>query len=421
MAAEQKEHNANEPFTIFLDNNNYSLTEEALQQQVEDEMIRRKAWQYASMRFISLQNGVMKIYNTNSDITYTMTLMIEPDKLHVSCNCGMQVATICIHSYRALIQFCRSSWRKYFEDYRPNGLVETAFANKGYFDITDKLTDLGISPKEELGYVYPLSGELYGSDFKQTIEWAKAIAASPTPAPKLAELTYFIIHPYQNRLLPFIVPCLGILNKAATGIKGFYPFLSGTEKEYEPLLSETQRILNTLSYELWQKAEKLPGLIMEMDGEQKTILNELFVYWKRIWPLLLLQPFLFGYLLYGIKNLKAKPARRKLWPVQVSADKPQLQFMLRDKGPFYQLEMRVMVQWRSVELMESPTFMIRTKQYLYLLNNLQDAVMAEWMLQAGNCITVFKTDLEQFEKDILNPLREYYPVRIITRKIKSAK
>jgi len=413
------EHNANEPFTIFLDNNNYTLTEEALQQQVETELTRKRIWHYAGMKFISLQNGVIKMHNTNSKITYAMTIVIEPDKLHVSCDCGMQVSTICIHSYRALLQFCNSLWANYFKDYCPGGLAETALSHKQYFDITEELGDLDIKPKEELGYVYPLSGRLHGSDFKQTIELTKKLAATAPHTPKLTELCYFIVHPFRNKYLPFIVPCLGILNKTARGIKEFYPFLSGTEKKYETLLSESQKSLNILSYELWQKEEKLPGLITKMNAEQKAILNELFLYWKRAWPLLMQQPFVFGYLLYGIKNLKEKPARRTVWPVQLSPDKPEIQFILNDKGLFYQLEMQVMVKGKQIELMESPTMMIRTEQYLYLLHNLQDAVIAEWMIKAGNCITVFKTHLEAFEKDILNPLREYYPVRIIARRVKT--
>lgn len=420
MAAEQTMHNANEPFTIFLDNDNYTLTAEALQQQVADDLIRKRIWYYANLKFISLKEGVLKMVNSCRGITHTMTLVLESDRLHVSCDCGIQVSTICIHSYRCLDQLSRSNWGKYFKDYCPDGLIETAFANKEYFDINTQLYELHIKPKEELGYVYPLSGDLYGSDFKQTIQWTKTIKATSIHSPKLTELTYFIVHPFQNRLLPFIIPCLGILNKDATGIKGFYPFLSGTQKEYDPLLSESQRALNTLSYELWQKTEGLSGLIMKMDAEQKNMLNELFVYWKRAWPLLMQQTFLFGYLLYGIKELKTKPAKRKLWPVQLSASEPRLQFILKDKGSFCQLEMQVVVKGKQVELTESPTFMIRTEQYLYLLNNLQDVIITEWMLQVGNCITVFKTHFEQFEKDILNPLREYYPVQNVTRKFKTA-
>lgn len=89
--------NASEPYTIHLDGKPYILNKDALNEQVDAKLLRKRDWFYPTIQVISLGNATLKLRLTHNAITQEMTVRMEPDKLHFSCNCGMKVNKIIIY------------------------------------------------------------------------------------------------------------------------------------------------------------------------------------------------------------------------------------------------------------------------------------------------------------------------------------
>lgn len=107
----------------------------------------------------------------------------------------------------------------YIEKFSPNGLAEIALANKKYFQFEYVGNGLVIEPKEELGSVYNLKEKITAGE----LDAVMALSTKPSPQnvkPKDVSICYIIMVSRRNNFLPFLMPCLGRLNKAGTAIKG---------------------------------------------------------------------------------------------------------------------------------------------------------------------------------------------------------
>ncbi len=391
----------------------YVLTEEALKEQVDPLIQRRRNWHYPKLEFTGVQDARLTLMNTSRNVSHELNIGIAPDKLHVSCDCGLPAETLCVHAYNALLQIIWFGGTHYFKQYRPKGRAEMAAAHGKYFE--KKTGDAGIKiiPKKNLGSVYYLTGKLEGAALTEILKLPGTSPAPQRPASETA-LTYMLVNAsWREKCLPFLLPCLGKLNTAATGIRGFHHFISGTEKEYDPYLTEEQRTLNGICCEMAKQAEKLPGTI----GECMAIpaasgpLSLLFGLWQKAIPLLQQQEYLYNFYLNRKRELRGKPIKRHLREIEIHDDTPGLRFRLTDKGPFYLLEIEVWLKGRKLDGDEFTTaFFIEKFQELYLLSSLRDVALAEWMGKHGGRITIFKEHFSAFEQDFLQPLREYYPV-----------
>ncbi|GAA0526700.1 hypothetical protein [Chitinophaga japonensis] len=403
--------NSSEPFTIYLDAEPYILTDDALKRQVDERLQRKREWFYPKLKFISMADTTLKMRLTFRDVSHEMTVDIEPDKLHISCTCGQQVETLCLHTYKALERIMGYHSTDYFKEYRPNGLMEIAANHSMYFD--RKVTDQGIDvkPKPNLGSVYQLADKMEGIPFGEVL---KLPPAPPEQKARDTAITYILVSHFRNRYLTFLLPCLGVLNKSQDNIKAFHHFISGTEKEYDPFLTEDQRTLNKLCYEMWQQVEMQSGSLLESEPGQERSPAGIFGLWEKAMPLLLQQEFIYSYGLYNKRELKGKPQRARIERITLVKDRPHLHFQLLDKGPLYQLQMKVAIRDRNIyKYNTETTFFVEEDKKFYLLASLRDGGIAEWMRRAGCHITVFKEHFWDFEQECLDQLRECYAVTTV--------
>ncbi|WP_298736132.1 hypothetical protein [uncultured Chitinophaga sp.] len=402
---------SSEPFTIHLDNEPYILTDDALKRQIDERLQRKREWFYPKLKFISMVDTILKMQLTFRDVSHEMTVGIERDKLHISCTCGQQVETLCLHTYKALERVIGYRSTDYFKEYRPNGLMEIAANHPKYFD--RKVTDQGIDvkPKPNLGSVYQLADKM------ESVPLGEVLKLPPAPPERKAQdtaITYILASHFRNKYLTFLLPCLGVLNKSQDNIKAFYHFISGTEKEYDPFLTDDQKILNKLCYEMWQQVETQCGSLIEGDPEQERSPAGIFNLWEKAMPLLLQQQFIYAYCLYNKRELKEKPQRARIERITLVKDRPHIHFLLLDKGPLYHLQMKGAVRDRNIyKYNTETTFFLEEDKKFYLLASLRDAGMAEWMRKAGGHITIFKEHFGDFEQECLDRLRECYAVTTV--------
>lgn len=404
-------------YIVHLENDHYTLTDEPLKKCVDTRMLKAKGWFYPTLKFVSFKGGKLELLNTSNKISYKLYIVVEKDKLHIACSCATQVEKLCQHAYKALNKLLVFGTTDYFEKYSPNGLAEVALANKKYFDFEYGGNGLDIKPKEELGSIYNLQEKLSADELDAVI----AMPAKPSPLnnkPKEVAICYILMVSSRNNFLPFLIPCLGKLNKSGTAIKGFNKFLSGIEKENDALLTDEQRALNRVCLDMWRQVETLGDIVIykEMSDDNRHRLSILFELWQKAIPLLQKQ-YVFKHPYFFTRYLKGRPSKSYIEDIRICQEKPSIKFQLIDKGPFYQLEMKVLLNRKAIKNCEPITaFFIQQEENIYILSSQRDAAMSEWMRNQGERITIFKQHFNEFENTFLKLLHKYYSVEIVKRR-----
>jgi hypothetical protein len=410
--------NASDPYTIPLGRDDYYLSKEALHNVIDSGLTRKKGWYSPTLKVSGFKKGKLKMKNSYIDTTYELIVDIEKDKFQVACSCGQEVETLCIHAFKALDRLCWYEGTDYFEQFRPDGLYEMSVKHKKHFRKRNSYYGRDIQPKETLGAVYKLS------DTPRFDDAMRAFTILPAKRPigksEADVLCYMVVSIRRKEHPPFVLPCMGKLNKAGTEVKSFYPFLTGLQKEYAHLLTDEQKFLNEQCLALFKEAEKLPGRLFSRYEEPVDIsrYTAYFSAWEKLWPLLQKQSHVFTCGIYRKRDLRGKPPKSLTRQVTLSGVHPQLFFQLTDKGPFFQLEMKGKLANKTIRHYELPMlFLMQDEENnLHLLASPVDAYIAEWMKKANHRVTVFKEYFKDFEKNFLSPLQVHYEVN----RIKSA-
>jgi len=401
--------NASDFYTITLEDD-YTLTEEALENCTDKKTSRQGGWFYPELKLLSFKNGTAEILNKSDKTFFTLSIKVEPEKLHVSCSCGMEVETLCIHTIKALSRLVVYDDLGNLQRFMPNGAAQIVLENRKYFGTKPGLHNM-FTPKATLGSVYGIEETLAGYNIEDVL-------ALPAQQPAKTELnetamSYILMASRRNKFLPFLLPCLGKLNKAGNNIKSFGNFLSGVQKEYDALLTDEQRALNSICLDMWKHVEKLPDELIheDMSYHETDGLATVFNLWQKAIPLLE-QQHSYTHPYFHKRYLKGKPSPSWMKKINMKKAAPTIEFKLTDKGAFYQLEMKPVVNGKTINNYEMiDTFFIGEGNNVYMLSSVRDAAIAEWMEKSENKITIFKKHFARFEKSFLQPIEKYYPVK----------
>jgi hypothetical protein len=398
--------NASSPFTLHLGDEPYILTEEGLKSQVDITFQKKRNWFYPTIKFISLNNQVLKLRISNREQSYELAVKIDSDKLHISCSCGSLVQTLCYHAYQTLERLILFQGTDYFKRYVPNGLFEIALVNKRHFTIKSNDTGLNIEPVAGLRSVFKIADKMDGFNLQEMLNLPCEVVEQETM--RVTDLAYVILYSSRDKYFPFLLPCLGILNKAGTNIKGFYNFITDASHKYDGLTVE-QKKLNGLCHEMFSAIKTENGSLIPPDTDKTSAALTIYNLWNKALSLLAQQPFIYRYNYYYRLELNDKPQKGRLQRIRVSTQKPQLSFKLIDKGAFYQLEMNIAVQRKILKQFDTiSTFFICKDQRFYLLSSVKDIGISEWMRRCGNRITVFKEHYAEFKTAYLDSLSNHY-------------
>lgn len=400
--------NASDFYTIAFDDD-YTLTEEALASSIDKRTSKNARWFYPDLKLLSFKEGTAEILNKSDKEFFTLYLKVEPEKLLVSCSCGIEVEKLCIHAYKALSRLIVYDDLGNLKRFMSNGAAQMVLENRKYFETKGGLQNM-FKPKPALGSVYGINEKLAGYSITDVL-------ALPAPLPaereiKETAMCYIIMISRRNGFLPFLLPCLGKLNKAGNNIKSFGNYLSGIQKVYDALLTEEQRVLNSICLDLWKQVEKLPPELIheEMSYNETESLSNIFNLWQKAMPLLE-QQHSYTHPYFHKRQLKGKPSLMWMEKINVRKAVPVIEFKLTDKGAFYQLEMQPVIEGKTINNYEIPdTFFIKQGATVYMLSSVRDAAIAEWMEKSGNRITIFKEQFTQFESSFLKPIEKYYEV-----------
>jgi hypothetical protein len=284
--------------------------------------------------------------------------------------------------------------------------VSIALDNKNLFHINYSNPDEFIVPDKSLGHLY---------DFKK-IESTELEQLSALPVVALpvreTELVWLLVYsPYTwQRYLPILVPLKGTLDKAGNNIRSFGKGFANISEKL--LTTNDRKRLYNLSKAMYSPATDRHKFEPEdlLAGEMHIAKN--FHQWEQALPMLSGQPFVYKYDLAHIRYFMSNPPRRKyLERITISTDRPQLQFILKDKGNYYQLSLQYLVHGVPIkDPVEDALFFVCNDTEYHLLGSLRDAAMVQWMSGFDNLISVLKPGFPAFEKEVLQCIEAMYPV-----------
>jgi hypothetical protein len=407
--------NAAIPFTLNL--NRYQLQKSTLQQVCERSLFTRKEWTTAACRVAGASGGIVQVEVSKAGETYCVTLVVSESSLEVTCNCGQQVRSLCRHAFAYLYHHIAYPVNALpLEHFRPQGLVEMAFAHRQLFDIRPGSPGgLRVQPLKTAGYLYPFSGNDPADNHIFYTTLAQLNNSTPLKhIPPAQTMCYMMVRDYTDQRLPFVLPLLGTFNRQRTGIRRFGNFLSGTGKEHRHLLTPVQVQLNQLCYHLFKLCKLLDEAgtaaadrIFNIAGAQLENLQLAFGQLEQLLPLLQEQHF-FLYTGYRERDLKAQPARRRILPLKLQTERISVQGMLKQGNAYRQLLPAFRLGERRLKNASlAAYFFVQTEaepHEWYLLASLKDVLLAAWFRHHQNCITIFDTHYAQFEEQVLSRL-----------------
>ena len=402
-------------FKIPFQDHKYRLSTEWLKKYAHKETRSRGDWRRPDLKFHSYHKGTLTLLNNYENRSYKLMLKVEGHDLLVTCSCGSRHSHLCEHAYGGLTSIIIVQGAQYFKKLRPGDEFDLAFAHSAYFDKKESTAGINVYPRPELESVFMISSGVNHLEIPGILSLPGEEESIPASG---HVVTYLVLLPYEKVMLPGILPCVAQLNKERTSIKTWIHFLHKVPGQYGQLIDGRNKVLINNCNKLWELITRGSDRANRLtpDSGMDSIVKS-FDKWKRIFPLLKKQPFVYTYKFYGIAETKRRPYKQKAVKVTISDSFPSLKFVLMDKGPFYEFHMQVWLEGKHLKEADYNTvFVILHEGVLYRLPTLRDAVLAHWMGYSGGWVTVFKEQFELFKEAVIVPLREKYSVTAILRK-----
>lgn len=407
---------AAQPFVLNLPANDYTLTTEELEAQLDQKLLHKTTVFVPNLQFKSLRGNQLTLINSFREERYLLRIGIQPGSLSIRCSCNRPVETLCLHSYRALKEISHRR-ESYFRRFLPGGWITTALANKKAFAFEDDELGPKIKPR-------PPHDKIYGLNTQLPVT-ANLMQQPPTTPPKEWQVTYLILSFSRRRVAPILMPILCKPAKTGKGIRSFCSFPETIAAGNTHHFTETQLLLNRYCLAMLKEAEKLtPGDSWFTPEWQWQQFRPLFSLWQQCWPLLCIQPSVCYSHIYQLKFLRHKPWIRQTTPITVSQDKVTPMFELKQYPGHHRLSMHIPhnnKQLRS-EAGILPFFVnCPETDCFYLLPSLAIAQLVAQMHDAVPFISVFKQQYKSFQQQVVAPLQKQKLLILTKHKIPKPK
>ena len=107
--------NSTEPYAVELSRGSYILTEWDVNCHIDSDTFAYKHWPAPELVLLLQQDNRLELSNSSDGVRYILTIRMECDQLHVSCNCNRKVERLCHHVYYALLHIINHFGTHYFQ------------------------------------------------------------------------------------------------------------------------------------------------------------------------------------------------------------------------------------------------------------------------------------------------------------------
>lgn len=391
---------SSQPFTLHLSAADYILGSADLATQLDEKLLKKKAWFTPTLQFISFQNNRLTLNCMFNEEQYRLQILVGSAKLEIACSCNQPVQTLCLHAYRALKDIAWSRGETYFKQFAPGNWAQTAMANKNHFTFSHQSMEPSFR-------ALPPHHNLF--DLNRSLPPVTSLLQPPLNNQEL-QVCYLILYFARRKSPPVLMPCLGIPNKTGIQVKSFCSFTETIDTANSHYFNDTQKLLNQYCLSMIREAEQ----IETKEHEYYPVwhwenYSNLFALWQKCWPLLCTQPLVYSSYMYFIKYIKGKPMARKTKRVNPLLENPLPQFILSSFPGHHRFSMKISAG--QGQLHSDPAhlpFFANSVQYnsIYLFNSLPLARLATAMSECTPFLSVFNPQFKSFQSQVITPLRK---------------
>lgn len=334
-----------DPYVILLDNENSDLTTGVLEQNVDPTTAKKRKWDFPTITIASFKDGLVQLKTTSESDkeSFTITLLVENDKLHVRCSCNQPVEKLCRHAYTTL-QRISSSYRgnSYFKQYQQNGLASIAQNHKQWFNTTKTNSGIGIEPLPALGSIFKIYEKRSFAHLPKilTLSGLDKNQALAQPETTLCYLMMF----GRRKGLSYLIPAEALLNKDGNAVKGFVQYIQTMQ---HPLSAGHEGVFEKCFRQI-ELAKMMDETIFESSENHPSEVNELFEIWQQLLPMIKHQPFVFKSWRWLWRMLNQKPRKSDIEPIRISSNTPVVGFDLIEKNDYYRMQLTISINGKVI-------------------------------------------------------------------------
>lgn len=415
-------------YTLPLEEGTVKLTLDILNKHSEFRFPERP-YLMIRKRNISFQNEVLTLgIQLGEEKEERVYIRVLQNELRISCSVDTDHTYLSRYAYFALYNFMYHHGHYDFNKYYWPDFFDPKTGKSKYLTVINDRAGMDIKRKPKYAFFYK-PGQKLLYYFKN-----KQVTATPVTVIQqdhINHLNYYAIgycladtclSANHSNHFPFLVPYTGNWKENKIGIKGFHLFLTSPDQiaafDYTP----AQQEINTICRKMFSLApiKTLANITAEKEiraikrGNISTM-KQVYALWQKAVPLLQGQPFTHWLYTYGMRNVKGKPRRMDMQPAVFSTVRPELCFLLVNKGDYYELELRCKAEGKMyVPSGFSPTFFIHSEakpNLFYLLDSITDYHVICFFTKYNFKLSVLKCHYQEHFKSFVDRLATVYELK----------
>ncbi|CAH0137428.1 MULTISPECIES: hypothetical protein [unclassified Pedobacter] len=308
-------------------------------------------------KLLSFKQGLLTVtIKLKNEAPERVYIWVEYDHLLVSCSVDTDetyLGRYAYHILRAMLWTGSLDFNKY---YWPECFGVNTERSK-YVDIIKKPNGPEIRLKKKfIGLFRP--GDYFPEVKERVLEQrptgAKHAVANLVPMGVGYCFANTDLQNFHSNHYPFLIPYVYAATAYLKTVKSYKSFVFNAQDVEGISVSPQQQELNSICFAMKKIASirfsALPETVAEINRINEANHLEIFKLWNNALPLLVQQPFTHYLYTYGMRNVAGKPVRRDMKLAFFSMDIPVLSFLLRDKGDYYELQLRLKVKGKLLKL-----------------------------------------------------------------------
>ena len=415
-------------YTLPLEAGTVKLTLDTLNKHSEFRFSER-FYLVIRLRLISFQNEVLtlgtQLGEEKEERVYIRVLQTE---LRISCSVDTDDTYLSRYAYFTLYHLMSVRKQYDFNKYYWPDFFDPKTGKSKYLTVINDRAGMDIKRKPKYAFFYKPGQKL--------IHYFRHKLVNATPAMVIQEdhindmnsfaigycLADTCLSARHSNHFPFLVPYTGNWKENKAGIKGFHLFLTSPDQiaafDYTP----KQKKMNTICRKMLSLSpiKSLANITDEKEirkikrGNISTM-RQVYALWQKAVPLLKGQPFTHWLYTYGMHNVKGKPRRMDMQPSIFSTVRPELCFLLVDKGEYYELELRFKAEGKMYVPSDfNPTFFIHSEakpNLFYLLDSITDYHVICFFTKCNFKLSVLKCHYQAHFKNFIEQLAAVYELK----------
>lgn len=409
------------PFTP----NTRILTENTLNQHSE---IRKPKRGYfpIKIRKVSFSNELLVIgVILDKETEELVYIKVTASKLLISCSVDTHENYLSRYAYFSLAQLMYYDTEYDFEDYYWPDFFDQKTGESKYLIIHKSKDNLHVSSKVRYkGFYKP--GKQLPVISQNPVPLRKAVPCIQEQPPKETHVILgFCLADsnnewYRTNHYPFLVPYVGILNKAKTEVRSFTIYVLNEIHLPDFNLTDDQQKLVEICFEMRKIAliaspayKDDTNKLAEKRKQNQYNFNQLFELWQKALPLLSGRLYTHYSYTYGMRNVKGKPRRSSMIPCSFNNETPEICFLCKDKGDYYKLELRVRLcgKIHQIQYYYNTAFfamLFYNPRRYALLNSVIDSELLSFFQKSHFQLLVLKKHYDGDFKEFVDRLRMGY-------------